>query len=173
MKSYTALVKKLKPEEIAASFIFPGNKRNKDKSLHLFREHRKKADLKRTPKDKLISKLLQLRFLMEDYVQSDAFDREFSFGYFLEEYISRLNKKKKIFAEEIGIDPTELSQIINRHRPPNEKFCIRLEVHSNSNFPAPIWFKVIEKEKIFELINDKGLRESESKHVKSKLQFSF
>ena len=173
MKSYNELLKKFKPEEIAGSFVFPGNKRNKNKSLDLFREHRKKAELKRTSKDKVISKLLQLRFLMEDYVQTDKFDREFSFGYFLEEYISRLDKKKKIFAEEIGIDPTELSQIINRHRSPNEKFCIRLEVHSNSNFPAPIWFKVIEKEKIFELINDKGLRDSESKHVKSKLQFTF
>ena len=30
-----------------------------------------------------------------------------------------------------------------------------------------------EKEKIFDLINDKGLRDSESKHVKSKLQFTF
>jgi hypothetical protein len=173
MKSYNELVKKFKPEEIAQSFVFPANKRNKEKSLDLFREHRKKADLKRTSKDKLISKLLQLRFLMEDYVQTDTFDKEFSFGYFLEEYINRLDKRKKIFAKEIGIDPTELSQIINKHRPPNEKFCIRLELHSNSNFPAPIWFKVIEKEKIFELINNRGLRDSESKHVKSKLQFSF
>jgi hypothetical protein len=60
----------------------------------------------------------------------------------------------------------KLSQIINQHRQPTEKLIIRLEIHSNKNFPALLWFKLIEKEKAYKLIHDKELRERERKHVK-------
>src|SRR5450432_2981781 len=137
MKSYKKLEVKYNTEELAESFIFPNDdKKAKESSLELFRQYRRKADLKRTPQDKLVSQLLQLRFLMEDYLKTKTLDTKYNFGYFLEEYITILDKKKKVFAEEIDIDPTELSQIINRHRLPNEKIMIRLELHSNSNFPA-------------------------------------
>lgn len=58
---------------------------------------------------------------MEDYLNADTFDENFYFGYFLKEYIQRLEKKSKEFAEEINIDPTELSQVINKHRKPRFK----------------------------------------------------
>jgi hypothetical protein len=124
-------------------------------------------------KSKLITKLLQLKFVMEDYIMQKEYKEDFDFSYFLVEYIDRLEVKKKEFAQEIYVNPTELSQIINRHRSPNEKFIIRLEIHSNKNFPAIIWSKIIEKERIFRLQNDTKLRLSESKHVTSKLDFTF
>lgn len=174
MKSYKEIARKYKPEEIAESFVFPNDLKGiqKEQVLDGFRKWRKKNDLKRSSRSRLITQLLQLRFLMEDYIKESNYKKDYDFSYFLKEYIIRLEKKNKDFANEIDVDPTELSQIINKHRPPNEKFIIRLEIHSNKNFPAIIWFKLIEKERAFELLHNTQLRTAESKHVKSRLDFT-
>src|SRR5579862_9559218 len=71
MKSYKDLAKEYSPKEIAESFFFPGesNKKQREESLETFRKFRREAESKRSPKDKLVSRLLQLRFLMEDYAK--------------------------------------------------------------------------------------------------------
>lgn len=175
MKSYKEIAKKYTSEEIAESFVFPNelNPLERNQSLEAFRTWRKTNDLSRSIKSKLMTQLLQLRFVMEDYIKEKGYKEDYDFSYFLKEYINRLELKNKEFADEIDVSPTELSQIINKHRPPNEKFIIRLEIHSNMNFPATIWYKLIEKERAFHLLNNRQLRISESKHVKSKLNFSF
>ncbi|PSL48707.1 helix-turn-helix protein [Chitinophaga niastensis] len=172
MKSYKEIAKKYKPEEIAQSFVFPDTSGKKEAKLEAFQQFRQKADAKRTEKDKIIAQLLQLKFQIEDYINTEVFNKSQHFGFFLKEYIERLEKKNKEFASEIDIDPTELSQIINKHRAPTEKLIIRLEIHSNKSFPAIMWFKLIEKEKAYELIHDKEIRNRESKHVKQKSAFS-
>jgi plasmid maintenance system antidote protein VapI len=88
---------------------------------------------------------------MEDYIKTDEFVKELHFGFFLKEYIARLDKKNKDFAQEINMDPSELSQVINKHRSPSDKLIIRLDIHSNKNFPALMWLRLIEKEKAYEL----------------------
>jgi plasmid maintenance system antidote protein VapI len=175
MKSYKDIEKQFTPEEIAESFVFPSelNKKGKEASLENFRQFRQGAESKRSSKDKIISQLLQLRFLMVDSLKEKSYNKAYNFAYFLKEYIARIQKTNKEFAQEVGIDPTELSQIINKHRQPNEKLIIRLEIHSNRNFPAIMWFKVIEAEKAFELVHDKQLRDVEHRHVTGKLEFSF
>jgi hypothetical protein len=175
MRSYKEIEKKYRPEEIAESYVFPNDLDSLQRahSLEVFQNWRKKNESKRSVKSKLITKLLQLKFVMEDYIMQKEYKEDFDFSYFLVEYIDRLEIKKKEFAQEIDVNPTELSQIINRHRSPNEKFIIRLEIHSNKNFPAIIWSKIIEKERIFRLQNDTKLRLSECKHVRSKLDFTF
>jgi plasmid maintenance system antidote protein VapI len=174
MNNYKELEKQYSPSELAESFVFPGatNEKQREGQLQAFREFRKGAAAKLTEKDKLILVLLQLKFQMEDYILKEPFSSTYHFGFFLKEYISRLNKRNKDFAEEISIDPTELSLIINRHRPPTEKLIIRLEIHSNKNFPAVLWFRLMEKEREHELMHDTELRSKESKHVKHKLEFS-
>jgi plasmid maintenance system antidote protein VapI len=174
MKLYKELEKKYSSKEIAGSFVFPGTIKEKGKleKIEAFQQYRKTFESRQTEKDKLVSKLLQLRFQMEDYIKNDTFTKTHDFSYFLKEYILRLQKKSKEFANEIDVDPTELSQIINQHRQPTEKLIIRLEIHSNKNFPALLWFKLIEKEKAYELVHNKDLRERERRHVKQKLEFS-
>jgi len=174
MKSYKELVKKYKASEMAESYVFPNelNKLEREQSLESFGEWRKKDKSKQTVETKLKIQLMQLKFLMEDYIKETGYRKEYDFSYFLKEYIIRLGKKHKEFAEEMNIDPTELSQIINKHRQPNEKFIIRLEIHSNKNFPAIIWYNLIQKEKTFELLTDQTLRNTERKHVKRKLSFT-
>lgn len=64
----------------------------------------------------------------------------FSFGYFLKEYVTLLNRKRKVFAKEINIDPSLLSQLINLKRDPPEYVLYRLEMHSNNSIPADYWW---------------------------------
>ena len=165
---------KNKIDEINESFISPDiTVEQKEETLEAFRAYRKRIETKRTSKDKLIIQLLQLKYQMNDYLSTGSPNDIYNFGFFLKEYINILNKKDKDFAEEIDIEPSKLSQIINRHRKPNEEFIIRLELHSNKNFPAIMWYKLLEKEKEQEIINDIEIRNQQKKHVKSKLEFSF
>lgn len=174
MKSYKDLEKKYTPEEIAESFVFPGpkDKKQREANLEAFREYRKKKAKEQTEEQRVISLLLQLKYLIEDYVKTESFNKDYYFGYFLKEYISRIERKNKEFAQEIDVDPTELSQIINKHRKPTEKLIFRLEIHSNKNFPAILWFKLLEKDRAYELKHNRKIIDSEKKHVKQKLNFS-
>src|ERR1700733_2589699 len=133
MKSSKKIEQEYTPDEIAESFVFPGPKAPKEREamLEAFRQHRKKASDKQSAKTMLISQLLQLKFLIEDYIKSEKFNNDYSFGYFLKEYIVRLEKKNNQFADEINVDPAELSQVINKRRRPTEKLIFRLEIHSN------------------------------------------
>ncbi|AYD49101.1 hypothetical protein [Arachidicoccus soli] len=175
MKSLKDIEKKYTPEEMAEGLVFPGtqNPKERETALAEFRKFRKKIASVQSEKSKTISQLLQLKFLMEDYLNADTFNEDFHFGYFLKEYIRRLEKKNKEFAHEIDIDPTELSQVINKHRKPAEKLVFRLEIHSNKNFPAIMWFRLLEKERMYEVLHDRDLINSERKYVTQKLEFSF
>jgi hypothetical protein len=68
MKSLKNIEKEYTSEEIAESFVFPGPKTSKERNelLEAFREYRKKLSVKRSEKTKLISQLLQLKYLIED-----------------------------------------------------------------------------------------------------------
>ena len=175
MKSLKNIEKEHTPGEIEETIVFPGPKdpKKREALLEEFRKYRKKVSDKQSEKTKLISELLQLKFLIEDHIKSDIFNKDYYFGYFLKEYITRLEKKNNQFADEIDVKPTELSQVINQHRKPTEKLIFRLEIHSNKNFPALMWFRLLEKDRAYELKHNRGIIDSEKKHVKEKLAFSF
>jgi plasmid maintenance system antidote protein VapI len=175
MKSLKNIEEQYTPQEIAESFIFPGTKNKKEREAMLseFRTFRKKISTEQSEESKVISKLLQLKFLIEDYITTNSSNGNFDFGYFLQEYIKRLEKKNNQFANEIGVDPAELSQVINKHRKPTEKFILRLDIHSNNNFPAAMWLKLLAKERVYELEHNKQIINNEKRYVKQKLQFSF
>lgn len=174
MKSHKEINKRYTPEEIAESIAFPVTENEIEKKAipSELTDFRRSTVDKQTEESKIISLLLQLKFLIEDYLQGDSFNKNYDFGYFLREYIARLGKKNKEFAAEIAVDPTELSQVINRHRKPTDKLILRLEIHSNSNFPALMWFKLLEKERVYELLHNNEMIESEKKYVNKKLEFS-
>jgi plasmid maintenance system antidote protein VapI len=175
MKSFKEIEKKLTPNEIAEALVFPMSEDldERERMISAFKEIRKRYAGNQSEESKTIAKLLQLRFLIEDYLSQNSFSKEFYFGYFLKEYITRLEKKNKQFANEISVDPTELSQIINKHRKPTEKIIYRLELHSNRNFPAVMWFKLLEKEREYELMHNSSIVESEKDYVNERLHFSF
>jgi len=175
MKSFKEIEKEYSSKEIAESLVFPDTRNSveREDALIAFRKLRKEIADAQTEESKIISRLLQLKFQIEDYLNADTFKDNLYFGHFLKEYIQRLEKKNKEFAEEIDIDPTELSQVINKRRKPTEKLVFRLDIHSNRTFPAIMWFKLIEKERIHELLHDKGVIDSERKHVRQRIAYSF
>jgi len=172
MKSQGNNLKYYTDEELAESFIFPYEQTEEDlKATSIaIKKLREDSDKTKTAESKMIYQLLQLKYKIEDYIKKATYDEQMSFGHFLKEYVNLVNRKQKEFAEEIDIKPTELSQIINRHRKPPYGFVIRLEIHSNRAISAINWNRLIEKENEYELINDKNIWNKERKHVKSRIQ---
>lgn len=168
-KMYKKLRQKYTNEEIAEAYLFPITRPRKEKEKldKEFGEFLTKLRENRTPEEKLHAKMLQLKYQMQDYVGSKRYDEGKRFGYFLSRYIEMLEKKNKDFAEDINITAIELSQLINNHRNPNIKILIRLEIHSDNAIPAYIWYKVVEKEKAHEIVNNKEIRKQEQKYVRN------
>jgi len=169
--SIKKLMEKYTPEELADAYIFPVKltlKQKKEAATQLA-EARKKTQAEMTEKDRLISRLLQFRFQLENYIDGNSFDPGFTFSHFLKEYVTILNKKRKVFAEEISIDETMLSQFINMHRMPPDYMAIRLELHSNNTIPAEYWYRLVEIQREYQIKTDKGLRKKEMKYVHNKL----
>lgn len=46
---------------------------------------------------------------------------------------------------------------------------MRLEIHSNYNFSAALWYEVLAKQKSLELKNDEKLRKEEETQIQPKL----
>jgi plasmid maintenance system antidote protein VapI len=153
------------------SFQSPGmTKAQQDENLSAFGEYRRKAKNKISDQDKLRVRFLRLKFQMNTFLKAQ--DSDYNFGFFLELYMKSLELSGKNFAEEINIQPSELSQMLHNRRDPNERIMIRLEIHSNSNFPAPLWYEVLAKQKALELKNDKNLRKQEEANVQPKVKIA-
>ncbi len=65
---------------------------------------------------------MQLKFKMENYLKESIDNNHNLFTGFLERYIDTIYSKRNDFAGDIDITPVYLSQIINRHREPNDEF---------------------------------------------------
>lgn len=167
------LNKKYTAKELAGSFVFRNTltaQQTEDAAKQLA-EARRKAHKQHTPQDLLYAGVLKLRYQIEEYTESTLYKAHLSFAYFLRAYIKLSYKNNKDFAKDIHIDETELSQILNGHRDPSEKTLIRIELHSGNMLPALYWFKLLEKEKEYELETDHTLREREEKYVRNRLTF--
>jgi hypothetical protein len=167
--SYKKLSQEFTPKELAEAFIFPvklSPKKQKEADKQLAEALRVSRE-KMTKEERLTGSLMGLKFRMEDYFKADKANKEYSFGYFLKEYISILERKRREFAAEIGIDETLLSQLINHHRTPPEYMPIRLELHSNNSIPAEYWLRVMVKDREKEMLSNKAVMiKKERKFVK-------
>jgi plasmid maintenance system antidote protein VapI len=160
-------------KDLAESYIFPDVVKGKDRDniLDAFRRFRKEKADSQSSESKSKNRLLQLKFLMEDYLLSSRFEAQYDFGFFLHQYIDCLGMNYTDFAKNIDIGASTLSQIIGKHRKPTDKIILRLYIHSNYNFPLSLWYRLLEKEKINQLENNKSILENESKYVKHTLDF--
>jgi len=165
--SYKKLLKKYGPEELANGFVFPVKltAKQKKEAAEQLSAARKKSQESMTEETKMSLRLYHLRFRIEDYLESKAFNPELTFGSFLKKYVELLEMKRKDFADEISIDETMLSQLINNHRQPPDYIAIRLEIHSNNNIPAAYWIRLVEKQRLHEITTDKELRKKEKQFV--------
>lgn len=164
---------KYSPEELVDAVVFknPILEKERLKATEELTKARLKNRKNQSESHRLYSKILQLRFLMEDYVASNIYDENQTFASFLKKYIKLLYKSNKAFAEDIDLKQTELSLVLNEHRLPTAKMFIRLEIHSNNAIPALSWYKVVEKQRAYVLENDKEFKQEQKKFVKNCLEF--
>jgi transcriptional regulator with XRE-family HTH domain len=163
-------------KELAGAIVFPVtlNPAQKKEAAEQLAAARKKGEKGMAENDRLALQLLQLKFQLEDYIQNNKeFNPDLTFGNFLKQYVDLLQVKRKDFADEISIDETLLSQFINMHRMPPEYIAVRLEIHSNNAIPATYWFKLVEKQREYELMTDKDIRRKENKYVRRKVAVNF
>jgi plasmid maintenance system antidote protein VapI len=169
--SYKELLKKYGPEELANGFVFPVKltaKQKKEAAVQLAAA-RKRTQAEMTDETKFSLNAFGVRFRIESYLNQETFDPEITFGSFLKMYVELMEKKNKEFAEEISIDETMLSQLINNHRMPPDYIAIRLELHSDTIIPATYWIRLVDKQRLHEITTDKELRKKEMKFVHGKL----
>jgi plasmid maintenance system antidote protein VapI len=172
--NYKKLLKKYGPEELANGFVFPVKltAKQKKEAAEQLAAARKKSRESMTEETKMSLRLYHLKFQIEDYLESKEFNPELTFGSFLKRYVELLDKKRKEFAEEISIDETMLSQLINNHRMPPDYIAIRLELHSDTIIPASYWIRLVDKQRLHEIATDKELRKKEMKYVHGTIKLS-
>lgn len=158
-------------DELADAFILTQSISGiqKKKAGDVLKVARGEVKAKMSEETRLTLDLMQFKFRLEDYLQEKNFNPKYTFSYFFREYVSVLQKKRKQFASEIDITESELSQLLNKHRIPNDIIFVRLEIHSNNFIPATYWYKLVEKEKENKLKSNSTLRSKERKNVKNKL----
>lgn len=160
--------KKYTDKELAEAYIFPSelSKDEQRKEEKDFSEFLKQRRFKMTDEDRYYSRLLQLKYMMEDYIESNSYNEEYTFSHFLREYIHSLDMKDADFSKEISLHVTKLSRLLNDKEDPNQKILVRLGIHSNESIPCLFWYRIFEKQKELEFINDKELIKEERKNVK-------
>jgi hypothetical protein len=113
--------------------------------------------MKNVSKEQIVrAKLLQLKLQMEKFLKDPTYDNVNHFTNFLERYVDAIYLKRSDFAKDINVTPVFLSQIVNKHREPNEEFILKLMIHSEKvfkdvcNFQSKTWYQVYFQEKISE-----------------------
>lgn len=113
------------------------------------------ARMKKLPKDHFIrAKLMQLKLKMEEYISKPVYDNKNHFSEFLKTYIDTIYSTRNGFAQDINITPIRLSQVINKHREPQDEFIMKLMIHSEKvyenicEFHKKTWYQVYYHEKI-------------------------
>ncbi|GAA3968003.1 hypothetical protein [Mucilaginibacter dorajii] len=113
--------------------------------------------------------LRKLRVQLEEYINTDQFQPEKNFGFFLGQYIKAAKRKQVEFAKDVDIHRTTVTNLLKHRKKPNDSLMIRLEIHSGNTIPAIDWFKLHEMEKGYEIRTSKSLREKERAFVKHSL----
>ncbi len=129
---------------------------------------------KRKDKDIITPKLLQLKYQMEEYLENPVCSNQPLFPKFLKNYVDTLYEKRKGFANDMDIEPTTLSHLINNHREPKDTFIYRLIIHSETtyknicDFEKELWPKVFYQDKVCDFLSSsEKWKKTEVKHVKN------
>lgn len=170
-KMKSVITKKYSPSELAESFVFRNKlsvkeKEEADNSLSALR---KKAIASMSEGQILSMELISLKYQMEDYIKSNDYSSENTFGNYIKRYAKIIERKKYELASDLGIDETRFSQIINGHLLPSEKLVYRLEYHCNHLIPGKLWLAVLHKDVEQKTLQDTATRDAEYKNVKKHL----
>ena len=128
-----------------------------------------------TEHDILKTKLLQIKWQMEDYVKCGQPNNEYGFAYFLATYVDTLYSKRIDFANDLNVSAVLLSQVIGKHREPSLDFILKLMVHSKKvfsllePFDVSVWYRIYLLDKLHHtLANQSAWLKQYEKQVKAK-----
>jgi len=120
-------------------------------------------------------KLMQLYFQMNSYLDHPKDETDYNFTEFLRLYVDGLYSKRKDFATDLNIKPITLSQVLNRHREPQEIFLRKLVKHSENVYAeigysmTDMWPRVYYQDKLNHFISlQEQVMEQEGKYVSTK-----
>jgi plasmid maintenance system antidote protein VapI len=161
---YKKLRKKFTPEELADAFVFPVKltAKQKKEEAELLAIARKAG---MTDETKFNLNAVGIKHGIEDALKEKTFDPDHTFGLFLKWYIDILEKKINEFAAEISIEESLLTQLLNDQLLPPDYIAIRLELHSGNRIPATHWLRLVEKQRLLEIENNKEIRQNEAQFV--------
>ncbi|WP_046758835.1 hypothetical protein [Kordia jejudonensis] len=116
--------------------------------------------MKGLSKDDVIrAKLMQLKLKMQEFIKQPIHEKQHYFSIFLQQYIDTIYSKRTVFANDMGITPVQLSQIINNHRTPQDDFILKLMIHSEMifkdvcDFQKELWYQVYSHEKLCKMMS--------------------
>ena len=170
--SYHELSKKYTDREIAESFVLPLNlPEEEEKEIRKeMRDLRLKQRAAMTDQEKMYSALMQLKYQIARYVDEKEYNTRNSFGSYLKQYITIVQKSKKGLSTDIGIGVSKLNEILSDVREPDKGLPFRLENHSQGLIPALLWWKLVIKKQEHEIKRDKKRRKAEYAKVKNKIR---
>ncbi|QHI34664.1 hypothetical protein IMCC3317_00070 [Kordia antarctica] len=154
--------------EFAVDSRYTSNKAYQSEATALMEARLKR--MKNVSKNDVIrAKLMQLKLKMEAFIKEPIHNNRNYFSEFLESYVDTIYSRRSVFAKDIDITSSKLSQIINNHREPQDAFILKLMIHSEKiytdvcSFKKEIWYQVFFHEKLCNTM-------STQKEWKSKLE---
>lgn len=171
---YEELSKKYTDEEIVDGFVFnetlsPSEQKEVDEEFLKIRLERMKN---MSPHDLLVSNLIQMKILIQQYLKENEYAESFSFSNQLRRYIKITQRSNKEIANNLDVHPTKLSRIVNGKENPNVELMYRLEKHSDGELPAHYWWRLYSKELENNIKNDLQMKLEEAAKVKDTLRIS-
>ncbi|MEO1050825.1 MAG: helix-turn-helix domain-containing protein [Bacteroidota bacterium] len=106
----------------------------------------------RTEDQKRKIDLLTIKYEMEDYLASDI-KEEKKAGDFLREILKKLNIQQKLFAEYLGLKPSNLSKLISGERTIN--YDLALIFSRLFNHSPMLWIEIQAKNELYKLLRAK------------------
>ncbi|MCH2450247.1 MAG: helix-turn-helix domain-containing protein [Gracilimonas sp.] len=149
-KIYQKLKEQYSEDEIAESYMIPETGTVKeDETQYAISKYREERLNQMSDHEKVVSKIISLKFQIVEHVKEQSFSFHKTFGSFLLEYIKALGRSRKEISKELDLHYTKLSRIINDREEPSIELCYRLEKHSGELINVLNWWQLIKKKEEF------------------------
>ncbi len=172
MTKYEKIFEELKGkytlEEIAESHVFPSELSPEERveAEKEFVKYRMEQRANRTPEQIRHAALMVLKYHIKINIDDSSASNKTS-AQFIQQYIKITNKKQKEVADDLSINPSTLSRILNGKESIGKALAYRLERHSGNLIPAIYWWKLAQKEIEQDIRTNVVEREKEAKKVKN------
>jgi len=138
-----------------------------DTSTQEFRDFQLQIQAKNqnaTLEEKIIIKMLGLKFKMEDYLNSE-FSNQIPVGHFVKQALTKLNIKHKNFAKYIDLKGPNLSKLLKGERKINMEQALIFE--NLFNIKAELWIAIQTKNQLAQLekLNRKNFKRYQIKDL--------